>query len=428
MATLLRTAAILYLVALSAFAWGLLVGREGLAPWSFIDPYYTGLRAYLTESRRDNIVQQIQYDHQERAAQFDYGGIVRRDQAFADPGYLLLSRYSKEHGQVVVELVAIADNELLHRWQPDVDAILAATPAFDDEVNNTMAYRAQHPLLLPGGDIVVGSGEGPLVRLDACGSIVWAVERHFHHSIEMLDADRLVAPVVVAEGPNDLGVDMRDDGFAVLSLQGDILAEYSLYDILMAAGYRGLIYGVGEFETDRFHLNDVQPIAGTNKVLLSIRNLSSVAALDLDTQKIDWLATGPWINQHDVNPLPDGRVSVFGNDFARGAWVLMQEERSEIYIYDPRSGEVATPFTPALIKSGMHTEYEGRSRILENGDVFVEETGRDRLLRLTAEEGRWEYVNQISDTSTGALHWSRYLAAGELPDISGLKDVTCPAR
>lgn len=422
---MIRIAALLYLTAVCFFGWGYLAVKLQLFPAARLEPVFAEITAYFSESHQENIQDMVKYAHQERANAFNFSGLQKRDIEFSDVGFLLVSRYSKAHDQVIIELIRLETRQTLHTWVPALDSIFAATPSYNTGVNTRAAYRAQHPLLLPHGHIVTGSGEGPLVRLDHCGAPVWSIERHFHHSIELTATGELLVPLVIAENKNDLGVQMRNDGFARVSLDGKILEEYSLYEPLMEQGYRALIYGVGEFEQDRFHLNDVQPVPASSQVLLSIRNLSSIASFDLESGMIQWLKTGPWLNQHDVNPLPDGRVSIFGNDFARGSWTLMHNQRSDVYIYDPRTDVVTTPYTKSLEAAGMMSQYEGRARVLGNGDVYIEETNRDRLLRVSADKIRWEYVNGVAAGTSGAVHWSRYLDAGEVGSLAWLDTATC---
>ena len=52
--------------------------------------------------------------------------------------------------------------------------------------------------------------------------------------------------------------------------------------------------------------------------------------------------------------------------------------------------------------------------ILENGDVFVEETDYRRALRVAADGTlRWAYVNRAADGQVYRLSWSRYLDEDE---------------
>ena len=427
MAKLIRNVAGLYLLALIFFAWGFAAVRFQVFPYGQIEPLVDEVTAFFVESHQEKVADIVRFDHQERRNSFDFSGLRIVDPGFRDPGFLLLSRYSKAHGQTIVELLELAGERVLHTWVPDLDAIFALTPNHRGGVNTPMAYRSQHPLLMDNGDLVLTSGEGPLVRIDPCGRPRWAIDRHFHHSIERDHDGNLVVPIVVAEGPDANGIPARDDGFAVVSPGGDILAEYAISEALLNNGYQGLIYGVGVFETDRYHLNDVQPLAGkaaAEGVLLSIRNLSSVALFVPATGEISWLRTGPWLNQHDINELGDGRYSIFGNELVRGPEKIIGTGHSQVYVYRPDTGEVTTPFDAVLRAADMRTPYEGRVEILANGDAFIEETNRDRILRLSPEGVRWEYVNGITAATTGALHWSRYLGRDTLA-IDWLENLQC---
>ena len=103
-----------------------------------------------------------------------------------------------------------------------------------------------------------------MIRMDSCGRIVWSVDKRFHHSIEMDHDGNIVCPLILKEGYEDNRHHLRTDGFAVISPDGEILKEYSVNEVLLANGYRGLFLGVGSIEHDRIHLNDVQPILVDN--------------------------------------------------------------------------------------------------------------------------------------------------------------------
>jgi len=144
-------------------------------------------------------------------------------------------------------------------------------------------------------------------------------------------------------------------------------------------------------------------------VVLSIRNLSTVALVVPESGTIEWLQTGPWLNQHDVNDLGDGRFSIFGNDSVRPTGKILENGYSEIYVFTPAGKRVEMPYTKAMTAAGVRALTEGLVTVLDNGDAFVEESTRDRLLRISREGVRWEYVSPAVVGTTGALHWSRHL-------------------
>jgi hypothetical protein len=431
----IRIAALLYIVALTFFIWGIAAGHHKIFPFKQLLPVYNDLYGYLTfkDGPHKPVKERIILDHQERHSKYDFSGFRLRDPGFHDTGYLLISRYSKKHRQVIVELFSIAESRVLHTWLPPVTEILKRTPHFKGGSNSRGSYRAQHPLLLKDGGLVFTSGEGPMVRINGCGDVVWIINRHFHHSIELDHQGNIVVPIVVKGENTKRLLPIRDDGFAIVSLDGQILKEYSITNILLKNGYRGLIYGVGEFEKDRIHLNDAQPIvkdlggANIGDISLSSRSLSTVALFQPQSGKIAWLKTGPWLNQHDINQLDDGRYSIFGNDVIRlkkTRAVFIKKGKSDVYVFDPEKNNITRPYSDMMAKERIATGTGGRSKILANGDVYIVESDYWRLIRASPEKVRWEYVNSLSPDTVGAIHWPRYISSHEI-DLSWQENLIC---
>lgn len=429
--------ALLYLIAVLFFAWGILAGRYSVFPWSAIYPIGKEFHNYWKgfSEKEGELLEKLSLHHQEKQSEFETEGFTVLDESFTDHGYLLLSRYSRVHNQSIVELVSLKNRDTLYQWVPNLDKILALTrkdyPSW--ALNNKMAYTNQHALLLENGDLITKSGEGPLVRVDACGEPIWLVDRHFHHSTQIDAGGALIVPIILENNPKKAIYDDRDDAIAIVSLDGRIISETSIREILLSNGYRGIFYGVGRFERDRTHLNDATPIlrdsgiAKKGDIAISLRHLSLVGLYRPNTKKLVWSQIGPWLNQHDVRLLNGDRYSVFGNDNVRapkGKEDKLLSGHSEIYIYDSRTSDVVTPYTKALQSFAVGTITQGRSRILENGDAFVEETDRSRILRITKNAARWTYVNGTADGVVGALHWSRYLEPGEI-NLKWMEEIKC---
>ena len=155
------------------------------------------------------------------------------DGSFADDGYLLVSAYSDEEQANIVYIFDLSTQKTLHQWLPLPEAVVAASPELSDQqLNGTlslyetrMGYRAQAPLMLDGGSIVVTSGEGSLAQFDACSRVEWVNPRHWHHSIEKF-GDGLIVPVISLESKDDPSINsFRNDGYAILSADGNILSS-----------------------------------------------------------------------------------------------------------------------------------------------------------------------------------------------------------
>jgi hypothetical protein len=425
----IRLLALIYLLMVVSFAWGYAVMAFHVFPFDIIQPIIYNVTVFFTKSHKGTVKDIILYDHQEQKNEFSFSGFRVVDTNFHDDGYLLISRYSKEHSQPIIELFDIPSKEVIFTWIPDIDKIFEMAPTYVGQGYNTkMAYCAQHPFLMENGDLLITNCSGPIVRINRCGNPLWAIDRKFHHSIEIdVNGNIIIAVSIGRNATDEYGIRQNLDGIVVISPSGSIIKEYQIRDILMNNGYEGLIYGVGRFELERYHLNDAQPFPGKPEsygLLLSMRNLSSVALFRPQTGKIAWLKTGPWLNQHDINYIGNGEYSIFSNNWVRGIDTILSGH-SEIYLFNPSTGQIKKPFSKILDSLKVNTREQGRTKILNNGDAFIEETFRDRILRISPHSVRWEYVNGITENTTGALHWTRYLERGSI-NLDWLKeDISC---
>jgi hypothetical protein len=65
----------------------------------------------------------------------------------------------------------------------------------------------------------------------------------------------------------------------------------------------------------------------------------------------------------------------------------------------------------------VRTLSEGRSEVLSNGDLFIEETNYGRILRLTPESAKWEFVRRVDKDHLSMPSWSRYLNEKQVRNI-----------
>jgi hypothetical protein len=346
-----------------------------------------------------------------------------------DKGYLLLSAFSKEENQSTVKLIRIRDQKVLHQWTPNFKE-LAKT-----QKSTTQGDKDQitHPFLLNDGGLIFQNG--PLFKIDACSKVEWQIGEFFHHSIEKDPDGNFWIPGVIEPSSYDarIFIKYKDDALVKVSPDGKILLKRSVSKILEDNGYRGLLFGTGAYDVDPIHLNDIQPAYYSTPywkkgdLLLSIRNRSTVFIYRPSTNKIIWLKTGPWLAQHDPDFIGQSKISVFGNnviDYPSKSLSQFRYEYSElvdgynnVYFYDFTDNNISTPYDDILKKLDVRTPTEGRSELLENGDLFIEETDYGRLLRLSPEKSVWEFVVKVNEETVGRSSWSRYLNEKQLKDI-----------
>jgi hypothetical protein len=360
--------------------------------------------------------------------------------AISDSGYLLLSAYDNSKNQSTVKLIRISDQHVVHEWVPNIHELAK----HHNPENHTITvndispsrYRIGHPFLLNNGSLIFHNMEGPLFNIDLCSNMKWIIDQHFHHAIEQdRDGNFWVSSVIEpASYDKTKFIGYRDDAIAKVSPDGRVLFKKSVSKILEENAYRGLLFGAGPYEEDSIHLNEIQPAHYSTKywlkgdLLLSMRHRSTIFIYRPGTNKIIWLKTGPWLNQHNPDFLGESKISVFGNDTIRNKREEVSVNgQNNIYVFDFKDRSVSTPYSDVLRKLDVRTVSEGRQKILKNGDVFVEESNYGRVLRVSPKKEVWEFMVKVDNYTAGVISWSRYLTREQVKIVLPLLEGSnCP--
>jgi len=342
--------------------------------------------------------------------------------------YLLLSRYDGNKYRSVVELVDLRTFEVNKTWIPDIDQINGlvdtSRPEFEnlDRDHNAKRFRLIHPFLTEDGGLIFKHNT-PLVKIDKNSQLVWQnQEDAFHHSIEQDHEGNFWIPTRVYP----YQVDKRyvgsrygnylDDAITKVSEDGEILFQKSVSNILIENNLKFLLFSKRFFTKDPLHLNDIQPILSDGPywkrgdVFLSLRHLSMIILYRPSTNKIIWRTEGQTSLQHDVNILDDHRISIFNNNaytFYNGSYV---EGNNEVIIYDFSNDSYSKYLNKSSEQNDVRTVTEGRSLILNNGDLFIEESDYGRLIYFNKDESlHWQFINRADNGKVYLLNWSRIL-------------------
>jgi hypothetical protein len=160
-----------------------------------------------------------------------------------------------------------------------------------------------------------------------------------------------------------------------------------------------------ESKGDLVHANSIKvlrpslgakfPLFKPGQVLISLRNLDTIAVLDISTRSIVWATRGIWHLQHDAEFLRDGRLLVFDNSGAiKGCRVVEYDPRTQAFpwVY---ANENTTPFS-AL--------FRGMKQRLPNGNTLIVDPDHGRLLEVTRGKALvWECF--LSPNITGAKRY-----------------------
>ncbi len=338
------------------------------------------------------------------------------------PGYVLLSRFDGDRRRHVVELYDLGDFSLVHRWEPDADALLADARRDVGYVDITAwdrrFYRAIHPLLLENGDVIFKDHYSPLFRLSPCGERVWMRDDlRYHHSTEPDGSGGFWVPTLAS--PSQIpGVNwwFFEDTLTRMSAAGKVLFNRSLTRLFLEKGEYHRIFSAEMYKNDPLHLNDIQPAMEDGRywkrgdLFLSIRRYAMIMLYRPSTDEIIWAKEGPWMSQHDVDIVDDHTIAVFNNnviDTGSGSGV---DGVSEVLYYDFETDTVSSPFREAMEAQSVRTRAEGLFDLLPTGHLMVEEANGGRLL-LFSPSGHLvaSYVNKAEDGKGRFMGWSRYI-------------------
>ena len=347
-------------------------------------------------------------------ARDDQTGVVVHDSARMAPG---LTLFTSAHEPVV--LLVSADGQIIHEWHIPSNRLEGEA---SQDVDPFAYVRDVH--LYKNGDVLVfwekvdSTPWGIAVaRVSAEGDILWSHNRPIHHDIDVeangtiiaLDSEIITQPIVGL--PQDL-FPMLDDVIVVLDKDGHELKRVSIAQAMTNSPYVSLVKTLKPRRAgDQLHSNSVAlvsnelarlyPQLSPGEVVVSIREGSIVAAIDLETEQTTWAVAGYWLHQHDVDLLANGHMLLFDNQgaFSSGG-------NSRVIEFDPTSmaiewqyaGDIETPF---------FSEIRGSQERLENGNTLITESDQGRIFEVTIEgDIVWDYrttFRQPNDPSRVAI-------------------------
>lgn len=292
---------------------------------------------------------------------------------------------------------------ILHRWQCDFERVW---PDWDESEGATGAEHWGFAHLLPDGDLLAIYNWFGVIRLDKDSNILWSHDGRTHHdlfvaddgSIYTLDTEPRDLPELNPDGP------VADNAITILSPDGELAGRVSILDAFLRSDYVPLLERV-RCRWDVLHTNTIEVLDGrlehrcpafrSGNVLLSFREMDTIAVVDMDTETVVWALCGRWQRQHQPTVLPNGRVLLFSN------WA--GPEASEVIEFDPFTQEVFWSYGGDA-DTGFFTEACGRNQRLSNGDTLITESDSGRAFEV-APDGTvvWEYVNPHRAGERGEL-------------------------
>ncbi len=309
----------------------------------------------------------------------DLADVVVNDAEKTSPGY----NFYSSRQQAGARLIDMQGREL-HRWHSNDEG------------------HWQHAVLLPNGDVIVIVKDRRLSRYDKDSNPIWSVKGRFHHDL-WIHGDEIyvlarIARVIDHVHPRSPTL---ADVIQVRSLDGELKREISVLDAIHDSAYRFLLPSLAQEkdaqkgrQLDVLHTNHVEvfdgrladrdPIYAEGNILISMRNINTIAILDGKSSDVVWI-WGPTnlTFQHHPTLLDDGHILLFDNGF----------EHSRVIEIDPLSNGLVWQYSP---RSGFFSQTRGSNQRLANGNTLITESDRGYVLEVTSEgEVVWKFANPI---------------------------------
>jgi hypothetical protein len=372
-------------------------------------------------------------------ARTDQRGVVRHDPSKAQNG---LTLYTSGHEQKAV--LMDMSGRVVHEWSLPFSQVWDPSSSIARPRPDAFIFM-EKAHVFPNGDLLAlytAIGDTPwgygLVKMDRNSRIIWKYFGRAHHDFDLDSQGNIyVLTHEISEadlnGFRELNKPRIDDFVVKLSPDGKELKKLWLTDALARSPFGRKLYfvpwNVHASNGDYLHTNSVQvlkraipgvPQSRRGQVLVSFREISTVALVDLESQRLVWALSGSWVRQHDARFLANGDLALFDNEGnSNGPGISRVVE--------------VNPATQALVWSYGSKENErldsvARSSLnrLANGNTLIAESLAGRLLEVTRRgEIVWEFVNPVrggpSENRIPIIFWVERLDPGHdlAPDFRG---------
>lgn len=424
-------------LAILSFLAGAAVVEFQLFPYgAVLERPFQALRANMEKATHDHSpkgsIWWKKVDHDKR-------GVTKNKKGEAFEGYTAYQTIGSKAFLIDME------GNRLHEWEMPFHEAWPDPPHIDDPVEEeSIKWSGAH--VFPNGDVLANytaNGDTPygygLIKLDVDSNIIWKYSDHVHHDFTVGDdgsiwtithdfRDLSSAPVPTM--PDKFRNERILEDFAVkLSPSGEEIRRIPLTEAVLDSPLGSKL---GKWHNgakwDLLHANNVEPIpadfarhhdfAEPGQLLLSFRELNTIALVDQESEKVTWFQRGFWVKQHDPDPLPNGNILIFDNLGYNGPG-----GRSRVAEYNPENGEIVWSYTGDK-EEKFFTKWGGKQTMLPNQNVLISENLRSRLFEVNRDgEIVWEFFVPMRAEEEGQSFvptlsgGHRRIGKGELPFI-----------
>jgi len=312
-------------------------------------------------------------------------GVLRHEPA-AWNGYNLFTSAHRAYA-------ALTDmnGDTLHVWQHPFEEAFpdAHLPSRTLDVLDQLRYwRKVHPY--PNGDLLAIHSPYGIVKIDRNSNLLWARHNVEHHDMDV-GPDGTIYALTSEQIPYEIeGTEKKrlNDTISVYSDTGQKLHEYDLLEALKRSEYRGMMGFFGKHADEFLHTNSLDVLPNKD-LLLSFRDVHSIARFDPETRRITWMLTGRTSSQHDAQYVGDGRITLFDNRRHLQASRALEIDLGSEKITWSYDGGDDNPF---------YSRCCGTVQRLPNGNTLINDSTSGHVFEVTPEGSIvWEWRNPHVD-------------------------------
>lgn len=292
------------------------------------------------------------------------------------------------------------EGNVLHKWRKEFDQVW---PDFRDDLDRNELYQTfwRRAHVYNNGDLLAIFRDFGLIKLDKNSELLWAYDGRCHHDLFVKDnGDIYVLSRQVGKNPRLKLQSWRadepywEDFIVVLNSRGVEKKKVSMLDCFLDSDYAPMLEHIKVTE-NILHTNaimlidaplaDKHPIFNEGQILVSFREIHTIAVIDLEQEKVTWALTGMWNYQHEPSLLANGDLLLFDN---RG-----NNRISKIIELNPLTQEVVWIYKGTQTKK-FFSATAGTTQRLANGNTLITESNNGRAFEVTP-SGKivWEFFN-----------------------------------
>ncbi len=330
--------------------------------------------------------------------------ISRYDRTRAFHGLTMVLRSDES----AVDLVTM-EGEIAHRWTlpGEIDWTTAQQGQGSESAPTVYPRRA---VVFANGDIIIvvespdvtpyGMG---LVKLDRNSHLIWRISESLHHDLAVQEDGTIYALGHEISTKSYLGLPRLHtpyirDYVAVISDTGEIRKKIYIIDAFYNSVHWPSLTAM-HFDSllgDYTHSNTIKlidqrqadrlPFADPGQLLISMREMNTIAVLDPAQEKIVWSMAGMWFRQHEPGILPNGNMLIFDNLGHIGP-----ELGSRVIEFDPVTQRTEWLYA-GRPDDPLFTLGYGAQQRLPNDNILIVESENGRIIEVTRDkEVVWQY-------------------------------------